>query len=543
MNTPTHKNSPEITAQQPGQVSGLKGPRWLPWAVMFVPIAYLWFRLISNLQLEWSSNPQYSYGLVVPLLVVGLILKRWHRAMAVSAPPDEGIRLGWWLLFLIPAFLYLPTRLVEAATPEWRPIQWMLGFEAIGLTLFMIYLAKGKNCLREFAFPICFFIVAIPWPTLFETPIIQHLSRLNAAMVVEVMGVLGIPAMQHGNVIEVSTGTVGINDACSGIRSFQSSLMISLFLGEYYLMNWRRRLLLVPVGCGLAMFFNLCRASLLTMIAAKKGIQAIATYHDEAGFTILLACTFTLWGAAALFNLRQPSPAGRPAPKPAPPRCESALVASLRRLCRLGITLIVWLACVETGVGLWYTIREARIPPGPKWTVNLPTNNPTYTDVPVNADEHILLRFDGAKQGQWREPDGTFWQAYYFNWLPGRVAGYLAKRHTPDICLTATGLKMISGPVLTMMDINGIHLPMRYYVFDSSDGQLQVYQCHWDPTATDESYADESSRFNLIRGVWAGRGDKGQKVLEVIISGASSADSARQALVQHLEKMIQVQKS
>ena len=46
-----------------------------------------------------------------------------------------------------------------------------------------------------------------------------------------------------------------------------------------------------------------------------------------------------------------------------------------------------------------------------------------------------LLRFDEVKQAAWNEPDGTQWEAFYFSWLPGRVAGYLAKRHTPEICL------------------------------------------------------------------------------------------------------------
>jgi exosortase len=541
MEKPTHKQWSDSPSIQP---SGVHSPNEkkqekIAWLLMLLPLGYLWFRLISNLQLEWNSNPQYSYGLVVPLLVVGLILRRWHQAMRVAQTSETSVKASWWLMLLVPAFLYLPTRLVEAATPEWRPIQWLLGFEAIGLTLFTIYFAKGKACLRELAFPICFFIVAIPWPTLFETPIIQGLSRLNAAMVVEVMGILGVPAIQHGNVIEISTGSVGINDACSGIRSFQSSLMVSLFLGEFYMMSWQRRVLLVPVGCFLAMFFNLCRASLLTMIAAKKGVAAIATYHDEAGFTILLACTLTLWAAAALLNLRRSVVVKPPSAKVLP----AGSPAGRRNLVKLAGALILWLVMVETGVELWYYIRESHIAPGPRWTVNLPTNNPTYSELPLTADEHILLRFDDGKQGQWREADGTAWQAYYFNWMPGRVAGYLAKRHTPDICLTATGLKMISGPDLTVMDIHGVRLPMRYYVFDSAAGQLQVYQCHWDPGAGQQTYANESSRFNLIRGIWAGRGNKGQKVLEVIISGSNDPESARNALIQQLDKIVEVEKS
>ena len=516
----------------------------IQWAFIALPLGYLWFHLIDNLRLEWSSNPQYSYGLVVPLLVIGLLLRRWQH---VGKRQIGSVAENPWpavLLCGLCAFLYLPTRLIEAATPEWRPIQWSLAVQVIGLTLYAIYLAGGKNWLRQAAFPVAFFLVAVPWPTLFEQPIIQGLSRINAAMVVNVLGILDVPAMQHGNTIQVSTGVVFVNDACSGIRSLQSSLMISLFLGEFYLFNWRRRLLLIPISLALAMTLNLCRASVLSWIAAKKGIGAIAEYHDEAGMIILLVCTALLWGVGWLMNRRQISQA---AGKPAAAENLRAPVndnggQARRRLNRLALALIVWLVAVESGVELWYRIRESHIIPGPTWSVNFPVDNPSYKDLPLTVEAHELLRFDQGQQGQWQEPDGTVWQAFYFNWLPGRVAGYLAKRHTPDICMTATGYQQISGPELMVLNVNGVQLPMRHYVFDSSSGPLQVYQCHWEAGMGQDTYtADESSRFNLIRGVWAGRGNQGQKVLEIVITGYDNPELARQALVPQLDKLIKVE--
>jgi hypothetical protein len=38
----------------------------LPLVLLVLPLGYLWFHLIDNLQLEWSTNPQYGYGMVVP---------------------------------------------------------------------------------------------------------------------------------------------------------------------------------------------------------------------------------------------------------------------------------------------------------------------------------------------------------------------------------------------------------------------------------------------------------------------------------------------
>jgi len=511
------------------------------WLLLALPLGYLWFRLIDNLRLEWSSNPQYSYGLVVPLLVVGLLLRRWHHAKQI--PRDDSTAGNFLLLFLLCgalAFFYLPTRLVEEATPEWRPIQWLLGLETIGLTLFAIRLGGGKFWLRQLAFPIAFFLVSIPWPTLIEAPIIQGLSRMNAGMVVNVLSFLDVPAIQHGNTIEVSTGIVGISDACSGIRSFQSSLMISLFLGEFYLFSWQRRVLLVPISFALAMLLNLCRASLLTWIAAKKGVGAIAEYHDEAGLTILLVCTALLWSAAWLLNLRS-----RPAVAKSDSENNSTTPAReniFRHANRFGLILIVWIAAVECGVELWYRVREAHLQPMANWTVNFPRENLSYQDVPITTDDRTLLRFDEGRKGRWRDADGTDWQAFYFAWNPGRVAGYLAKRHTPDICITATGLKQIGETELTLMTVGKVVLPMRHYVFETSGGPLQVYQCHWEAGLPADAYtADESARFNLIRGVWAGRGNHGQKVLEVILSGYESADQAKAALEQRLNQLIKVE--
>ena len=63
-----------------------------------------------------------------------------------------------------------------------------------------------------------------------------------------------------------------------------------------------RRLLLIPSGFILAMTFNVCRMSFLTIIAAKKGVAAIAQYHDPAGILVALVCTVGLWCLAMLFN-------------------------------------------------------------------------------------------------------------------------------------------------------------------------------------------------------------------------------------------------
>jgi hypothetical protein len=207
----------------------------------------------------------------------------------------------------------------------------------------------------------------------------------------------------------------------------------------------------------------------------------------------------------------------------------------------LALGLIVWLVLVEAGVELWYRHLESHLKPGPSWSVVFPQDNPTLKDLPIPADTRYLLRFDEGKQAAWTESDGTQWDVFYCSWLPGRVAGYLAKRHTPEICLQATGVKMVSGPELTMMNVHGVELPVRSYVFETAGGPINVFHCRWEAGVDESAYVQhESARFNLVRGIWAGRGNKGQTVLEIIISGGEDSEQAKQALVRELEKMIKI---
>lgn len=531
---------------QPNNSSVISAPKNSPllWVLLFLPLGYLWFRLIYNLRGEWETNTQYSYGYIVPLLCLGLIFQRWAAAGKGNNGKLNGTGSAPWVLtvcFVGLAFLYLPTRLVELATPEWRPIQWALGVITIGLSLITVRLAWGRGWLWKVAFPICLFFVAIPWPTLIEQPIIQFLTRVNASLVIEVMGFLGIPALQHGNVIEVSTGVVGIDEACSGIRSFQSSIMISLFLGALYDLTLVRRLVFVPIGFCLAMVFNLVRTSFLTWIAAKQGVEAIEKYHDPAGLWILVGCTAGMWLLGLLLKRRGAETNFHTIASTSTVGQLSTSASGQTSFRNLSISLLLWLVVVEGGSQWWYISREAKLPKALEWSLGFPTNNSTLKDLPMASKTFDLLRFDDGNQASWTESDGTQWAAFYFNWKPGRVAGYLAKRHTPEICMPATGRQMLSGPELMVLKIHGLDLPMRRYRFGPDGNSLHVYHCRWEAGVTPDSFVEqESARYNLIRAIWAGRGNQGQKIIEFIISGTEDAEAAKDLLVRRLEQLIQV---
>ena len=183
--------------------------------------------------------------------------------------------------------LLLPLRLFEIANPEWRLLAWIHALAVVTLTLLLLWWAGGKAWLRHFAFPVAFIFIAVPWPTALETPVIQGLMRIVAHVAAETAMLLGTPAQVEGNLIRVSNGLVGVNEACSGIRSLQTSLMIGLLFGEVKRLSVLRRLALVVCAVVIALLANFVRAVFLVMVAATENLSEVSRWHDIAGYSII----------------------------------------------------------------------------------------------------------------------------------------------------------------------------------------------------------------------------------------------------------------
>jgi exosortase len=511
-------------------------------ALPFLPLAWLWFVLVNDLRVEWTVNPQYSYGWAVPFLCAFLlwqkIQKPENRRQKAEAHPPPSI---FYLLLVLCAVLYAPTRLVEEANPGWRLVSWALALEVVGITLcalrFTIY------DLRFAIFPICYFLVAVPWPSLLEGTLIQSLTRLDTGITTELLGWLGIPAMPHGNVIEVATGVVGIDEACSGIRSFQATLMISLFLGEYYGLSVFRRAVLCLAGFALSFLFNLARMSLLVWVAAHKGVAAIASWHDPAGVTILVACFFCLWGmgvwlkAGAEINNQKEE---RRKPKPEIPM-PTTLNPQLPTVRKLAMALGIWILMTEFSIEGWYRWHEARVPIAMHWTVAWPTNNPTFKEEPLAGRTRQILRYDEGRSAGWSDGNLT-WQAVFLRWDPGRTALHLAEDHTPEICMTGAGrtLNVISRQ--EWFDVNGLRLPFSVNAVTDLPQHFYVFYCLWDDRASVQEFQTLDLTYgNRLTPVLAGLRNPGQRSLEIAVTGPASAAEAEAAVREELRTIVVVQ--
>lgn len=249
---------------------------------------------VWDLQVHWRGQVEYQHGwLVVPLAAY----LAWERGIDLPAGrPPRSVR-GPLLLALFSFPCVLVGELYKSAIASTPSSSFVLSLGCCGFVTAILWIRYGAPVARRFLFPLAFLFVAVPIPKPVWDPIVLGLQGFITTLNVETLNLLGIPAQRSGNLIHLPRGTVGVDEACSGIRSLQSSIMAALFIADLTLRRGGAKLFFFVAGIALAVIGNFGRSLFLSLTAARKGIQAVDTVHDTAGWSVLI---FTAGGIALL---------------------------------------------------------------------------------------------------------------------------------------------------------------------------------------------------------------------------------------------------
>jgi exosortase len=508
------------------------------WSLAVAALTTCWLCFFNELRGEWDTNAQYNYGYVVPLLGAMLFWRRWPERPAASLPTSSlPSILGFGLLCLL-----LPLTLVREANPEWRLLYWTHAFLVLGISLCLLYRAGGWTWVRFFAPPLLFILIAVPWPMEWEQTIIQNLMRFVAFLTVGVLGWLGVPSVQHGNLIEVAAGMVGINEACSGIRSLQSGLMLSLFLGEMYRFTAARRSILVIASLLCVLVANVARTTFLTFTAAHRGLEQMEAWHDAAGLLVMLMVLPTLFVLAHRIKPRTSASSMDPSsprlseqPTGAPP-----IPAQLPRW--VAISVFAWLATSEVTTEFWYRSHEKNLLVSQRWSVNWPVQEARFKKTTVPEQSLAILRCSTSDSAAWKDEADNQWSAFFLRWNAGRNSAQLARGHRPDICFPAAGARLVDAyDDAINAAANGLNLPFKYQTFQAGDQLLHVFYCLWSDRVSPQANvpAPDNTWDQRFHAVWTGERNLGQQVFEIVIVGPENNDAAVALFKRELPRLIQ----
>ncbi|MDX6766254.1 MAG: exosortase/archaeosortase family protein [Candidatus Methylacidiphilales bacterium] len=487
-------------------------------ALLFTHGCYLWQ--------NWEFLPEYSYGWLIPPLALYLFHLRW-----LDQPQPQAARTVSPLFFFL--FLFLPWPalwIFREANPDWRMLAWAGGLLSAGGMLLSLLLAGGGRWARHFAVPILLLLLAVPWPSGLENSVVQAMTRAVTATTVEALTWCGIFAEQRGNTIALARGTLGVDEACSGIRSFQSNLMAALVVGELFRLSTLRRFLLLLSALGLGFVLNLCRGLFLAWSAHHGGLQAVELWHDPAGYTILGVSFVLLLLLARGLRAKALPPTTQTIP-PWPELNKSVSIAF--------ILATVWLVLSPLASELWYRSCERGLPPDVNWQLGWSGGTEPRT-LPIPDRVRTILRYDEGRALRWNEPDGKLWLVYELVWGVGKSGASLARSHTPEICLPAAGATLVEAGGDEQIAVHGLPLLLRCYTFTVSDRPIHVFfLINGEPGAPNGPRVDYYDPRERIRSALQGRRNRGQRVIHATLLGFDSAAVARQAFLGFLDKHLQ----
>ncbi|MCE0483527.1 MAG: exosortase/archaeosortase family protein [Methylacidiphilales bacterium] len=526
-----------VTDFKPADSSSKKNGTELPWAG-WICLLLAGVIVLHPLSYTWNALATYAFGWWVPLLALILCSERWSTR---PVPESSARPFSLVPFILIWSFLFLCFRLPLESSFASRPLLTACTFLYLGALFYWLSIYGGKNWIRHFAFPVLFLLLCVPWPTAIEMPLVQGLERINAWLVAQFLVIaLFIPAQANANIIALPHSVLGIEEACSGVRSLQAAIMIGFLLGELYRFVWSRRLFLVGLAITLALFGNFLRTLFLALLAYYQGISVMNRWHDSAGAFILIFTSVTIWLLCHFLHRRRPHVA--PAAVAVPPPPSSRLIPAQRFA--VGILIAAFL--VEAATEGWYAWKERHVASYPTWTALAPA--PGRREIEIPKDTSDLLKYDFGRQVEWTDEQGWDWTAYWFRYHPNPWGAAVFQSHNPDQCLPAIGYKKIADEEPFDVQAQDIRLRVWPEVYLSDSTKIYVFWMVYGnrsnfpvEQAVLQPYQKFSTKFSdYLASIYQGRRGSTSEMesLEVVIAGPADYTSAKAAYLAELPKMI-----
>jgi len=370
------------------------------------------------------------------------------------------------------------------------------------------------------------------------------LMPANAAIALEVLHWLGIPAIRSGHLITIAGGTLGVEEACSGIRSLQSTLMMAWFLGELHHLRISTRGILLACGVAFALFTNTLRTVFLSTLAARSGLAAAHSWHDAAGFLALGANVLLLFFLTARFSAHQnkePHSSSFTASKasaPAPSMPASGPALPFQPIARAPLFVFGFALIAIFPLTSWWFTRRV-MPALPAWHLAPPVQEANYRPAKISDEAMRTIRPTSGWSARWNTPAGQPLHGFFFDWKPGHVPPENMNVHHPGGCLGALGIELIKEFPPIPIPLAGTSLNARHLLFDDNGRPLHLLYLISEATAPDPSYT-AAARFEYtysdrFRTVLQGRRNPGQRLIETGLWDEPSETAARAVFTSYLQ--------
>jgi exosortase len=268
LTTPALQPAPETTAA-PAPAAFLQA------VLIGVPAIFLYWRVVSVLVGDWWEDS--SHGLLIPPVVLYVV---WLRRQALLRIPPVPNARGILLLCFGCGLL-----LAGELSAEY----FISRLSLVIVIAAVLWTFWGTARVRALALPLLLLLTMIPVPLLVYNSLALPLQLFASAVGASVAELAGVSVFREGNVIHLAQVSLGVAEACSGLRSLGSLVVMGLLVGFIQCRRVHSRVALVLAAVPIAIVVNVFRISGTAILADYNYRLAMGFYHTFSGWLVFLA--------------------------------------------------------------------------------------------------------------------------------------------------------------------------------------------------------------------------------------------------------------
>jgi len=254
-------------------------------------LGYLCYPTLKEIGLIAWEDEDYSHGLILPLVslyVLWIERGKIYAAWAKARPERPSIL----------AFLLFVLGLFGVVAGEWTQILYLSWVGIFPLVIGFLVLSFGWRAISPFIAPILLLFMAKPIPDSLVPILFFPLQVFAAKVSAQVLELLNVPVYLVGNIIEIPSMRLMVEEACSGIRSLMALLTVACIVMLVVPLGNLARVFIFLVSILTAIALNVFRVAITGILAHFYDPKAASGFfHEFSGlvvFGIGLAVVYSL---------------------------------------------------------------------------------------------------------------------------------------------------------------------------------------------------------------------------------------------------------
>ena len=258
--------------------------RWALWPVA-AGLPLLYAPTLSWLWDRWTMDVWHNaHGLLITAVIAYLVRRELHARRELPQASS-----AWGFVFLVPALMLhaldagMHTQLLSALA---------LVLALPGFALLFL----GMERTRPIIVLLLLLVLSLPIPLAATEHLHLFLRQIATAASAFLIPWFGIPLYAEGTSLTIPAGTLQVADACSGFSTLYAAMAVAC-LTAYTCPAPSRRVLVLLLAAPIAIFANILRVVLLTLLVHWFGIEILKTsLHTISGLlTFVVALPLIFW--------------------------------------------------------------------------------------------------------------------------------------------------------------------------------------------------------------------------------------------------------